>query len=184
MDKVAVLQKLWKIEDKGKCTFGNLKKLETEKGKEQKIARDRIAGNSGMATAAEPPNGIWAPGKHYYRMWQTVFEVDTKYIPIKPIGRGEYGVVCSSVNRESNEKVAIKKINDVFSNRIDALRTLRELQLLRHIRHENVIALKDVMMPVHRRSFKDVYLVYELMDTDLHHIIKSSQTLFSSCFKD
>ncbi|XP_031110394.1 mitogen-activated protein kinase 7-like [Ipomoea triloba] len=130
-----------------------------------------------MATAAEPPNGIWAPGKHYYRMWQTVFEVDTKYIPIKPIGRGAYGVVCSSVNRESNEKVAIKKINDVFSNRIDALRTLRELQLLRHIRHENVIALKDVMMPVHRRSFKDVYLVYELMDTDLHHIIKSSQTL-------
>nr|GMC66181.1 mitogen-activated protein kinase 7 [Ipomoea batatas]GMC71933.1 mitogen-activated protein kinase 7 [Ipomoea batatas]GMD54254.1 mitogen-activated protein kinase 7 [Ipomoea batatas]GME13814.1 mitogen-activated protein kinase 7 [Ipomoea batatas] len=134
--------------------------------------------SSGMAaTAAEPPNGIWAPGKHYYRLWQTVFEVDTKYIPIKPIGRGAYGVVCSSVNRESNEKVAIKKINDVFSNRIDALRTLRELQLLRHIRHENVIALKDVMMPVHRRSFKDVYLVYELMDTDLHHIIKSSQTL-------
>ncbi|KAF2310016.1 hypothetical protein GH714_006209 [Hevea brasiliensis] len=28
-----------------------------------------------------------------------------------------------------------------------------------------------------RRSFKDVYLVYELMDTDLHQIIKSSQAL-------
>ncbi|XP_057415362.1 mitogen-activated protein kinase homolog NTF3-like isoform X2 [Lotus japonicus] len=33
------------------------------------------------------------------------------------------------------------------------------------------------MMPVHRSSFKDVYLVYELMDTDLHQIIKSSQSL-------
>jgi mitogen-activated protein kinase 1/3 len=33
------------------------------------------------------------------------------------------------------------------------------------------------MMPVHRNSFTDVYLVYELMDTDLHQIIKSSQTL-------
>lgn len=110
-------------------------------------------------------------------MWQTLFEIDTKYIPIKPIGRGAYGVVCSSINRETNEKVAIKKINNVFENRIDALRTLRELMLLRHIKHDNVIALKDVMMPTHRMSFKDVYLVYELMDTDLHQIIKSSQSL-------
>lgn len=133
--------------------------------------------NREMATQVEPPNGIRPRGKHYYTMWQTVFEVDTKYVPIKPIGRGAYGVVCSSVNRETNERVAIKKINNVFSNRIDALRTLRELKLLRHIRHENVIALKDVMMPIHRSSFKDIYLVYELMDTDLNHIIKSTQPL-------
>jgi serine/threonine protein kinase len=130
-----------------------------------------------MATPVEPPNGIRSQGKHYYSMWQTLFEIDTKYVPIKPIGRGAYGVVCSSVNRETNEKVAIKKIHNAFENRVDALRTLRELKLLRHLRHENVIALKDVMMPIHRRSFKDVYLVYELMDTDLHQIIKSSQTL-------
>ncbi|XP_021831538.1 mitogen-activated protein kinase homolog NTF3 [Prunus avium] len=130
-----------------------------------------------MATQVEPPNGIRSPGKHYYSMWQTLFEIDTKYVPIKPIGRGAYGIVCSSVNRETNEKVAIKKINNAFENRIDALRTLRELKLLQHLRHENVIALKDVMVPVQRKSFKDVYLVYELMDTDLHQIIKSSQPL-------
>lgn len=132
-----------------------------------------------MATLVEPPDGIRQRGKHYYSMWQTLFEVDTKYVPIKPIGRGAYGIVCSSINRVTNEKVAIKKINNVFENRIDALRTLRELKLLRHIRHENVIALKDVMMPIHRTSFKDVYFVYELMDTDLHQIIKSSQPLSS-----
>ncbi|XAR57927.1 Mitogen-activated protein kinase [Bertholletia excelsa] len=130
-----------------------------------------------MATLVEPPNAVGPRGKHYYSMWQTLFEIDTKYVPIKPIGRGAYGVVCSSINRETNEKVAIKKINNVFGNRIDALRTLRELKLLRHIQHENVIALKDVMLPIHRMSFKDVYLVYELMDTDLHQIIKSSQPL-------
>lgn len=130
-----------------------------------------------MATPVEPPNGIRSPGKHYYSMWQTLFEIDTKYVPIKPIGRGAYGIVCSSVNRETNERVAIKKINNAFENRVDALRTLRELKLLRHLQHENVIALKDVMMPSHRRNFKDVYLVYELMDTDLHQIIKSSQAL-------
>lgn len=130
-----------------------------------------------MATYVDPPNGIPTHGKHYYSMWQSLFEIDTKYIPIKPIGRGAYGVVCSSVNKETNEKVAIKKIKNAFENRVDALRTLRELKLLRHLRHGNVIALKDIMMPVHRKSFKDVYLVYELMDTDLYQIIKSSQAL-------
>ncbi|XP_058087056.1 mitogen-activated protein kinase 3-like isoform X2 [Magnolia sinica] len=110
-------------------------------------------------------------------MWKTLFEIDTKYVPIKAIGRGSYGIVCSSVNRETNERVAIKKIQNAFQNHVDALRTLRELKLLRHLRHENIVALKDIMMPVHRRSFKDVYLVYELMDTDLHQIIKSSQKL-------
>ncbi|CAE6156084.1 unnamed protein product [Arabidopsis arenosa] len=130
-----------------------------------------------MAMLVDPPNGIRQEGKHYYTMWQTLFEIDTKYVPFKPIGRGAYGVVCSSINRETNERVAIKKINNVFENRIDALRTLRELKLLRHVKHENVIALKDVMLPTHRYNFKDVYLVYELMDSDLNQIIKSSQSL-------
>ncbi|KAI3461940.1 hypothetical protein Pfo_018603 [Paulownia fortunei] len=130
-----------------------------------------------MATPVEGPNGFRPNVKHYYTMWHTLFEIDTKYIPIKPIGRGAYGVVCSSINRETNERVAIKKINNVFGNRTDALRTLRELMLLRCIKHENVIALKDVMMPTNWRGFKDVYMVYELMDTDLHQIIKSPQPL-------
>ncbi|XP_008792811.1 mitogen-activated protein kinase 3-like isoform X2 [Phoenix dactylifera] len=136
-----------------------------------------------MATLVDPPNGMGNRGKHYYSMWQTLFEIDTKYVPIKPIGRGAYGVVCSSINRETNEKVAIKKIHNVFDNRVDALRTLRELKLLRHLRHENIIALKDIMMPANRKSFKDVYLVYELMDTDLHQIIKSSQALSNDHFQ-
>jgi mitogen-activated protein kinase 1/3 len=130
-----------------------------------------------MATMVDPPNGMGNHGKHYYTMWQTMFEIDTKYVPIKPIGRGAYGTVCSSINQETSEKVAIKKINNVFDNRVDALRTLREVKLLRHLSHENVISLKDIMMPTRRRSFKDVYMVSELMDIDLNQIIMSSQTL-------
>jgi len=130
-----------------------------------------------MAKLVEPPYKIKPKGKHYYRISKALFEVDMKYVPIKVIGRGTYGVVCSSINKDTDEKVAIKKISNIFDNCIDSVRTLREMMLLRNIRHENVIALKDVMMPVHRTSFKDVYLVYELMETDLHQIIKSSQPL-------
>ncbi|EOX90988.1 MAP kinase 7 isoform 1 [Theobroma cacao] len=106
-----------------------------------------------MATLVEPPNGVRATGKHYYSMWQTLFEIDTKYVPIKPIGRGAYGIVCSSINRETNDKVAIKKINNVFENRVDALRTLRELKLLRHIRHENIIKSSQPLSNDHCKYF-------------------------------
>lgn len=110
-------------------------------------------------------------------LWRTLFEIDTKYQPIKPIGKGAYGVVCSARNVETGEKIAIKKISNAFENATDARRTLREIRLLRHLYHENIIAVKDIMKPLGRRSFNDLYIVYELMDTDLHQIIRSSQTL-------
>jgi len=44
-------------------------------------------------------------------------------------------------NSETNEEVAIKKIGDAFNNRIDAKRTLREIKLLCHMDHDNVILL-------------------------------------------
>ncbi|CAI5500542.1 unnamed protein product [Closterium sp. Naga37s-1] len=107
-----------------------------------------------------------------------IFEVSAKYVkPIRPIGRGAYGIVCSAVDIETEEEVAIKKISNAFDNRIDAKRTLREIKLLRHFDHENVVALRDVIPPPDRSSFNDVYVVYELMDTDLHQIIQSGQIL-------
>lgn len=107
----------------------------------------------------------------------TVFEVDAKYAPIKPIGKGAYGVVCSAREVETNRKVAIKKIVNVFENVVDAKRTLREIKLLRHLRHENVIDIIDCVRPEAKNAFEDVYLMYDLMDTDLYQIIRSSQSL-------
>ncbi|KAK4397194.1 protein BPS1, chloroplastic [Sesamum angolense] len=85
--------------------------------------------------------------------------------------------VSAAVNSETHEKVAIKKIGNAFDNRIDAKRTLREIKLLRHMDHDNVIAIKDIIRPPQKENFNDVYIVYELMDTDLHRIIRSNQPL-------
>ncbi|KAL2936927.1 Mitogen-activated protein kinase 7 [Bienertia sinuspersici] len=111
--------------------------------------------------------------KHKFSIWRSLFEVDSKYVPINALGKGSYGVVCSCVNTETNEKFVIKKINNIFENQVNASRTLRELIILRSVRHENVIALKDVMVTSIKSSFKEVYLVYELMDCDLHQIIRT-----------
>ena len=46
---------------------------------------------------------------------------------------------CSAaVNAQTREEVAIKKIGNAFDNQTDAKRTLREIKLLRHMKHENV----------------------------------------------
>ncbi|XP_027344293.1 mitogen-activated protein kinase 2-like isoform X3 [Abrus precatorius] len=113
-----------------------------------------------------------------YNVYGNLFEVSSKYVPpIRPIGRGVNGIVCAAVNAETHEQVAIKKIGNAFDNIIDAKRTLREIKLLRHMDHENIIAIKDIIRPPKKETFNDVYIVYELMDTDLHHIIHSEQPL-------
>jgi serine/threonine protein kinase len=43
------------------------------------------------------------------QLWRTNFEIDEAYTPIKAIGKGAYGVVCSAKLKDK-EKVAIKKI--------------------------------------------------------------------------
>ncbi|KAB2008917.1 hypothetical protein ES319_D10G132800v1 [Gossypium barbadense] len=81
----------------------------------------------------------------------------------------------SALNSETNESAAIKKIVNAFGNKVDAKRTLREIKLLRYMAHENVVAIRDVIPPPQRECFNDVYIVYELMDTDLHQLICCNQ---------
>ncbi|XLU50669.1 hypothetical protein S245_045483 [Arachis hypogaea] len=80
-----------------------------------------------------------------YNIFGNIFEVTAKYKPpIMPIGKGAYGIVCSALNSETNEHVAIKKIANAFDNKIDAKRTLREIKLLRHMDHENITSSKII----------------------------------------
>ncbi|KAJ8751459.1 hypothetical protein K2173_016670 [Erythroxylum novogranatense] len=113
-----------------------------------------------------------------YNILGNQFQVSSKYAPpIHLLGRGAYGIVCGAKNEETKEQVAIKKVGNAFDNRIDAKRTLREIKLLCHMDHENIIKIKDIIPPPIKETFNDVYIVYEFMDTDLHQIIRSSQDL-------
>ncbi|XP_008790283.1 mitogen-activated protein kinase homolog MMK2-like [Phoenix dactylifera] len=135
---------------------------------------------SGSSSGEGQTRGVLTHGGRYVRhnVYGNLFEVSAKYTPpLRPLGRGAYGIVCAAVNSQTREEVAIKKIGNAFDNRIDAKRTLREIKLLCHMDHENIIALKDIIRPPQRENFNDVYIVYELMDTDLHQIIRSNQPL-------
>ncbi|KAF8408973.1 hypothetical protein HHK36_005043 [Tetracentron sinense] len=93
------------------------------------------------------------------------------------IGKGSYGVVCSAIDTHTGEKVAIKKIHDAFEHISDATRILREIKLLRLLRHPDIVEIKHIMLPPSRRDFKDIYVVFELMESDLHQVIKANDDL-------
>ncbi|KAF5941675.1 hypothetical protein HYC85_019317 [Camellia sinensis] len=93
------------------------------------------------------------------------------------IGKGSYGVVCSAYDSHLGEKVAIKKINDIFEHVSDATRILREIKLLRLLRHPDIVEIKHILLPPSRREFKDIYVVFELMESDLHQVIKANDDL-------
>ncbi|KAL2465129.1 Mitogen-activated protein kinase 9 [Abeliophyllum distichum] len=101
----------------------------------------------------------------------------SRYQVQEVIGKGSYGVVGSAVDTHTGEKVAIKKINDVFEHVSDATRILREIKLLRLLRHPDIVEIKHIMLPPSRREFRDIYVVFELMESDLHQVIKANDDL-------
>ena len=74
------------------------------------------------------------------------------------IGKGSYGVVCSATDNKTGEKVAIKKITDVFEHVSDATRILREVKLLRVLKHPDIVEVKHIVLPPN----PGVYLVKKL----------------------
>jgi serine/threonine protein kinase len=128
----------------------------------------------------------------------TRFQIDAKFDPIKVIGTGAYGVVISAKDKKAGRNVAIKKITNLFEDLEDAKRILREIRLLQHLKHSNVISIVDVLpspypklrglgstgssnnsggSPNNSYQLDDIYIVLELMETDLSKVIYSKVPL-------
>ena len=103
---------------------------------------------------------------------QVSFNVSDHYQILEIVGEGAYGIVCSAIHKPSQQKVAIKKI-EPFERSMLCLRTLRELKLLKHFNHENIISILAIQRPYDYAHFNEIYLIQELMETDLHRVIRT-----------
>jgi mitogen-activated protein kinase 15 len=92
------------------------------------------------------------------------------------------------MDKKSRQLLALKKVFDAFQNATDAQRTYREITFLSELgRHENIVHLVNV---IKADNIKDIYLVFEFLETDLHVVIRSNilepihkQFVMYQCFK-
>lgn len=102
------------------------------------------------------------------------WEVGDDYELVKLLGSGSYGQVASAVHKPTGKKVAIKKMDGVFDDEIDCKRILREVTLLRRLKHPYVVELFDIIEPKNYETFETLYVVLELAESDLKKVIKSA----------
>eukprot|EP00873_Tetraselmis_striata_P033443 jgi/Tetstr1/453707/TSEL_040663.t1 len=97
--------------------------------------------------------------------------VDEAYIKVKQIGEGTYGQVYLALDRETKEKVALKKIRlDNEKGEGFPVTAIREIMILKEIRHDNIINLKEIVRSDVKKSnqFKgSIYMVLDYMEHDL-----------------
>mmetsp|Transcript_9590 Transcript_9590/g.23525 ORF Transcript_9590/g.23525 Transcript_9590/m.23525 type:complete len:697 (-) Transcript_9590:1273-3363(-) len=109
------------------------------------------------------------------------------------LGSGSYGTVQSYRNKKTEQKVAVKRIGNAFDDFLITRRTLREIKLMRHFKHQNIIGIKDVFVQDAdkvdeekvARNAKigyaapryDLYLLSELADYDLDAMIRSKREI-------
>jgi mitogen-activated protein kinase 1/3 len=99
--------------------------------------------------------------------------LESRYEVYKTLGKGSFGVVVAA-RTKTGQKVAIKKIHYEEEDDEQAKLLLRELKLLRHFRgHENIIHVRDV---IGCRN-DGIYIVTNLMESDLSRVIHSKQDL-------
>ena len=78
----------------------------------------------------------------------------------------------SALDTTTGTTVAIKKIMNAMSTSIKCKQTLREIKMMKLFQHENITKILDIIPPApNRLEFDDLYLVEDLMETDLHRSV-------------
>jgi len=95
----------------------------------------------------------------------------------KKLGTGAYGKVFQAIYKETNQKFAVKRFEEVFSKELRGKRLLRELSILKNVKHCCLNKLKWVIPPENWENFNDVYIIIEPCDMDMKKLLKSSKHL-------
>lgn len=81
---------------------------------------------------------------------------------IEKIGEGTYGVVYKGRNKVTGQIVAMKKIRLESDDEGIPSTAIREISLLKELKHPNIVSLEDVLMEENR-----LYLIFEFLSMDL-----------------
>jgi cyclin-dependent kinase len=85
-----------------------------------------------------------------------------RYQKLEKIGEGTYGVVYKAVDKTTDEIIALKKIRLEHDDEGVPSTAIREIALLKEVKHPNVVGLKTVI-----HGDNKLYLVFEYLEQDL-----------------
>ncbi|KAL4130015.1 hypothetical protein PRIC2_006021 [Phytophthora ramorum] len=165
----------------GKQASEDLKQEERSRAEAAKKLREKQRADeaAAAANAANKPKYLPAtrPGTQCFMTSNTRFEIPSTFEYVKTIGSGAYGVVISATDSKTGKTLAVKNIQRAFDDLTDAKRIVREIKLMRHLNHKCVLGVEDIFEPLALSKFEDVYIVSQLMATDLHRVIYSRHAL-------
>ncbi|XP_063915666.1 cyclin-dependent kinase-like 4, partial [Zophobas morio] len=82
-----------------------------------------------------------------------------KYEQISVVGEGSYGLVMKCRHKETDQVVAIKKFLETEEDATIRKMALREIRMLKRLKHENLVTMIEVFR--HRKRF---FLVFEYLE--------------------
>jgi len=91
------------------------------------------------------------------------------YLKIEKIGEGTYGVVFKGKCKKTGEIVAMKKIRLESEEEGVPSTAIREISLLRELKHPNIVQLKEVLMQEAK-----LYLIFEFLTMDLKKYMETT----------
>ena len=98
------------------------------------------------------------------------------FILKETLGKGTFGVVKLAINSQTGEKVAIKIINESKIAKDQKLTFIREIEILKKLKHPNIIRLYS-----HISKEKQLYLITEyIKGIELYQYISLKKTLEES----
>ena len=90
-----------------------------------------------------------------------------KYEIMKVIGDGTYGIVYEGINKETKQKVAVKRLKEKCRSMEECLSRI-EVVVLEKLTHENIVQLKEVI----RDKKGEVSYIFEYCDCNLYEFIE------------
>ena len=130
-------------------------------------------GKSGAGSNVRGRRGRGNLGLNQFQDW----EVGDDYVCERLLGTGSYGKVALATKKSTGQKVAIKRMENIFEDDTDCKRILREVTLMRKLKHPFVVELVELLYPSNPQTFDTLYVVMEYAESDLKKIIKSNINL-------